>query len=77
MAQEKELFDWSCQSCGAHLGKYPDCSYMENVDLECDNCGQDDTSTGCDSIGLAEQAINKLKELGYEWNFEECEFIKK
>ncbi len=71
-----ELFDWSCQSCGAFLGKYPSSEFMECVNLECSSCGQDHSATGVESRAVAKQAVEVLKTLGYEWSFESLEYVK-
>lgn len=72
----KELFDWSCQSCGSYLGKHPSCEWMECVDLKCHACGQDHLSTGVESHALAKQAVDLLNSLGYQWDFEAADFVK-
>jgi hypothetical protein len=71
-----ELFDWSCQSCGAHMGKHPCSEDMECVNMTCFSCDQEDTATGLESHELVKQAVDLLNSLGYQWDFEAADFVK-
>jgi hypothetical protein len=70
---DKELYDWSCEKCGNHIGKYGNEEQMEYIDLICFSCNNDEV--GIPSYEIAKEAISKLKELGYEYS--ECKFIKR
>lgn len=76
MAEQAELQTYCCQSCGAVIGTHPkDYAAMECVDLECPSCGSKHTATGCPAPDLAKQAIEKLKELGFKWDFDAADFV--